>query len=427
MSDANNPWVNPGGPTEEPPRENRDAAPLEPGDAATSSGDKTDLTTNPEATSAEASSTKKSSAETTDGGGNKESNEDYAHAQMQQQGANNQGSYQQADTQVSNPWSKPPSSYGWSVVKPGIIPIRPLKLTDFFEAVFSLIRFNPAGTLGLAVLVGVIGALLAGVSSAIVTNTPIPEMGEDPQDMILAFIPVGLQSIGSQLLTGLLTLLAIPMLVLVTLAAVRGYKLNLQQVWTGAKPRLLPALGAGIVISIITTTVGLVTIAVVVAAVILIVANSQIDSIHLVWVIPLLAIVGILITALLNARFALTMPAVVEEKLSPLKAISRSWRLSKGNTWRLAGILILTMIAVSVVVGVISLPLSIGLGVVVGLTSTTAATLSALSAAVTAISYAISFVLTTPIQAGVVTMLYVDQRIRKEGFDMQLLNESQTH
>ncbi|MDT3766900.1 glycerophosphoryl diester phosphodiesterase membrane domain-containing protein [Gleimia hominis] len=422
MSDANNPWVNPGGPTEEPPRENRDADPLEPGDAATSSGEKTNPATGPEFTGAEEPGAEKMSRE-----GNSEPKEGRANAQMLPQGANSQGNYQQTDTQVSNPWSKPPSSYGWSVVKPGIIPIRPLKLTDFFEAVFSLIRFNPAGTLGLAVLVGIIGALLAGVSSAIVTNTPMPELGEDPQQLILAFIPVGLQSIGSQLLTGLLTLLAIPMLVLVTLAAVRGYKLNLKQVWAGAKPRLLPALGAGIVISIITTTVGLVTIAAVVAAAIFIVASSQIDSIHLVWVIPLLAIVGILIAALLNARFALTMPAVVEEKLSPLKAIFRSWRLSKGNTWRLAGILILTMIAISVVVGVISMPLSIGLGVIVGLANTSAATLSALSAAVTAISYAISFVLTIPIQAGVVTMLYVDQRIRKEGFDMQLLNESQTH
>jgi hypothetical protein len=49
------------------------------------------------------------------------------------------------------------------------------------------------------------------------------------------------------------------------------------------------------------------------------------------------------------ARLALSIPALVLEDLSPLRALQRSWRLVEGSTWRTFGILLLGFFAISVV------------------------------------------------------------------------------
>src|SRR5690348_5925853 len=68
----------------------------------------------------------------------------------------------------------PPPGYGApQAFKPGVIPLRPLSLSDIFNGAVSYIRANPKATLGLTTIVVVIAQLLAlvlAVGPLAVTN-----------------------------------------------------------------------------------------------------------------------------------------------------------------------------------------------------------------------------------------------------------------
>ncbi|HEV7851058.1 MAG TPA: hypothetical protein VGP27_06795, partial [Mycobacterium sp.] len=64
--------------------------------------------------------------------------------------------------------------YAPPAIKPGVIPLRPLSLTDIFNGAFSYIRTNPKATLGLTTIVVVIAQLI-GLALQI---GPLAAMGE---------------------------------------------------------------------------------------------------------------------------------------------------------------------------------------------------------------------------------------------------------
>ena len=73
----------------------------------------------------------------------------------------------------------PPPGYGAfppmpPAIKPGVIPLRPLTLTDILNGAFSYIRTNPKATLGLTTVVVVIAQLI-GLALQI---GPLAAMGE---------------------------------------------------------------------------------------------------------------------------------------------------------------------------------------------------------------------------------------------------------
>ncbi|HET8624774.1 MAG TPA: hypothetical protein VFM14_14515 [Gemmatimonadales bacterium] len=114
---------------------------------------------------------------------------------------------------------------------------------------------------------------------------------------------------------------------------------------------------------------------------------------------------------------SLTPPALVVENLSSTGALGRSWRLTKGARWKLVGvfiplflILVVPMIAITVVVGVIA---SI-VGVAAGADSSAASVLGAAFAGLVQM-------LVYPLFNCALTIAYYDQRIRKEGFDLEVL------
>jgi uncharacterized membrane protein len=103
------------------------------------------------------------------------------------------------------------------------------------------------------------------------------------------------------------------------------------------------------------------------------------------------------------------------ERLGPFRAIARSWRLTRGQFWRLFGINMLAGLLVSMAAGTVStvfsfvgLMLTVEQGGELGLLAmTTASNLSAT-------------VLSLPLTTAVATLLYTDARIRQEGYDLQL-------
>src|SRR5690349_13241135 len=76
-------------------------------------------------------------------------------------------------------WGPPPGPPppGWApgpvgpVHRPGAVPLRPLGLGDIYDAAFRTIRFNPAATVGAAVLVAGIAMAVPVLVTAVLSAT----------------------------------------------------------------------------------------------------------------------------------------------------------------------------------------------------------------------------------------------------------------
>lgn len=122
---------------------------------------------------------------------------------------------------------------------------------------------------------------------------------------------------------------------------------------------------------------------------------------------------GVLPAVYLWVAWAVAAPALLLEDLRGWGAMKRSRRLVKGRFWSTFAVLILVAILSFIVQAVFA---GILLGVV-GASGNEAAVAIAEAIAQTA-----SGVLVTPLSAAVLTVMYFDLRVRKEGFDLELLS-----
>jgi hypothetical protein len=119
-------------------------------------------------------------------------------------------------------------------------------------------------------------------------------------------------------------------------------------------------------------------------------------------------------------RWSVAMPALLLERRGPAGALGRSWSLVSGFWWKCFGTLLIAYLLVIV--------LSVAVGAVVGgvLAALTSAD-SLLGLVVTqALDVAVQ-VFTLPLFAAVTIVLYVDLRVRKEGFDLALMADHIAH
>ena len=131
-------------------------------------------------------------------------------------------------------------------------------------------------------------------------------------------------------------------------------------------------------------------------------------------------IAAIVATAYLACSWLVAPVIVVIEKMGPVAALGRSWRLSSGNRWRILGIQVLLII--------LNLVLSILIG---GLFGGLAAagqseppgTFGVSSVVQSLVNFA-STIIWAPVEWIAFTVLYYDLRVRKEAFDLQLAAEA---
>jgi hypothetical protein len=107
--------------------------------------------------------------------------------------------------------------------------------------------------------------------------------------------------------------------------------------------------------------------------------------------------------------FAATVVVVIEDK-GTFDALGRSKQLASGSVLRILGILFLSIILV-LVIQVIA---GVGLGLI--------GVLAHASAAFTTLAGDIASLLIYPFFTVVITLLYYDLRIRKEGFDLEMMS-----
>ena len=103
-----------------------------------------------------------------------------------------------------------------------------------------------------------------------------------------------------------------------------------------------------------------------------------------------------------------------------MRAISRSWELTKDNWWRVFGTLAVVFILLFVI--------SIALGGVLGAVLLSSDSISEVAFAVlTTLIGLLIAAITYPLIASVVTVMYYDLRVRNEGFDLQTLSYRLNH
>ncbi len=128
----------------------------------------------------------------------------------------------------------------------------------------------------------------------------------------------------------------------------------------------------------------------------------------------------------LGTSWALATPAFILEGIPAMAALRRSRHLVGGSWWRTFGILLVA----AVIAWFISIAIAVPFGIVQTLTTgaftqpDAFAGLSIESLIIGAIASIIATTVTAPFMAGATGLLYFDQRIRKEAFDIQLTREA---
>jgi hypothetical protein len=298
---------------------------------------------------------------------------------------------------------------GWNAAgapQPGGIPLRPLGLGDIWSGAVTAIRRNPVATVGLAAIVlGIAGVLTTVISIIVATgNGSASTVGPGT---LLALL---LSLVGELVLTGLLTM--------VIGRGVLGQKVSIGRAWALVRGRLWALLGATVLILLIYVGAWVPWTAVLI---LLIVA-------HLGWAAVAWGILGglatIAVTALVLVRLSLAIPATVLERCGPAACLRRSWNLTRGTFWRLFGILLLTGLVVGLASVILRIPFLIVSGVIggTGLGTGAGASASVASVIVSGIGGIVAGAIVAPVVSGVVVLLYLDMRMRKEGLDLALAN-----
>jgi hypothetical protein len=142
---------------------------------------------------------------------------------------------------------------------------------------------------------------------------------------------------------------------------------------------------------------------------------------------PVFGIVSVLLFSVLGAfavwmllRICLAFPACVVEQTTAWKSLKRCTELSRGTRWRIFVLYLLGLVLNQILAWAVTIPIVMALAFIPGLQGKAHA--QTLGLVVTFMVYGAMFVvraLTKPVYGIALTLFYFDQRIRKEGFDIE--------
>jgi hypothetical protein len=301
-------------------------------------------------------------------------------------------------------------------LKPGVIPLRPLSLSDIFNGAFAYIRANPKTTLGLTTIVVVTAQLLAlilSVGPLAVTGQLAPALTGETADELSMGLLLGMSasSLAGSVATFLSSILLSGMLTVIVGRAVFGSGITVGEAWQRLRGRLLALIGFTVLAVLCAGVLAGVGFGIIVAI------GYASTAAAIVIGIPLgLGLVAGLIYLAVMLMF--TPSIIVLERLAIVPAIARSFKLVKNDFWRVFGIYLLGQLVAVLIAGAVSVPFTIGGEILLLSASSTLAIFTAI--VLLAVGSAIGQIITSPFTAGVAVLLYTDRRIRAEAFDLVL-------
>lgn len=259
-------------------------------------------------------------------------------------------------------------------------PLRPMGIGDLIDETFKICRQH------LALFARVSAVLL--VPYAILQLVPQLLSAADPETLSpLAILGIALAGIAVFLLL-ILSIATYAALTFAISEVIVGRPVTASDAYQRARQRYLPVLGLSIVYG-------------------------------LAIVLMMVTIVGIPAAIYFGVAWAVSFPVIVIEQTRVLAALGRSRALVRGNWWRVLGTLIMLGLIGFVVSLVLSLPMFLFtiLAMLFEPGSIPAMTMQALGALVSAVGSLVTGV----VAYCAIVLLYYDLRVRKEGFDLELL------
>ena len=317
----------------------------------------------------------------------------------------------------------PPGMLG-AAHKPGAIALRPLGLGDIFDAAFRIIRFNPKATVGAAALVAALTMAIPVLITALLTFTvgtalDSGELGSNNDIADLVGLSGSFVSLaGGAILLQVGLVLVTGMVAHVTMAAALGQRLSLGEAWRATHGKRWRLLGLVLLTSLVATVGVVVWILSVVALAV------GVQSTVTVVLYAVLSGLFVLLPAELwfwIRIYYLPAPALMLEPIGVLDAIGRGYALTRGQFWRIFGIALLTLVVTSIAGNIFGIPITIA-GELLGFAVPDYAVL------VLVVTQALTSVLgaafTAPFTSAVTSLQYLDQRMRKEAFDVELMSRA---
>ncbi|MFF7455220.1 hypothetical protein [Kitasatospora sp. NPDC008115] len=309
------------------------------------------------------------------------------------------------------PYGPPGGQYGWGAPpspKPGVIPLRPLGLSEILDGAVSTVRKHWRVALGLSFGVAVVQQGVAlGAQLAIQGDT-----GElTPVLTSLVSLPLG----------WLLGVIASALLTMVVSRAILGQSVTLKEAWRDARPRLFQLVGLTLLNGLIVGGIILLGFAPLIGYALA--GDADPGTAFLLFLVGFLVALAAL---WIGVQLSLAAPALMLEKQGVIAALSRSRRLVSRSWWRIFGITLLSMAIAWIVSSVIATPFTVA-GMVLGwgdltsqLDAGDAASMPPALLVTVAIGGILSSTITLPFTATIGVLLYVDQRIRREALDIEL-------
>lgn len=327
-----------------------------------------------------------------------------------------------------------PSTQWSPAPQPGTLPKRPFTFFETLDGGFRLLRFAPGATFGIAMIVYTLVTLMAAL---VVTLLIVGNMGylgrvfANPEAGLGLNLVVQTMSVAASLLALSLVLLLSAFAAVAADAAASRERMRLSEVWRRLRGRRLRLIGlclAGFVAHLLMLGIT------VVPGILLLVLSPGLG----VLVATLGVLVWIVATIWLFSKCSLAGAAIAVEGLGVLAAVRRSWDLTRGAFWRSTGQFVVSYLLSSQVVSFIVTPILFVLfflailvfvaltfdggtgamsfmGIVLSLVA--GAAIAAVTIGATALMFAYL--------SGIVAMVYLDRRMRREGYDLVLLRRAE--
>ena len=298
----------------------------------------------------------------------------------------------------------PPPGYSYpgypAAWQPGVIPLRPLSLSDIFNGAVGYVRAYPKPTLGLTAAIVVITSVI-GVFARLAATRANGDVASAAGVVAAATTTV----LANTLLSGMLTV--------IVARAVRGLPITIGEAWQRVRGRLAALVGLTLLEFTAMAALGFVAV----LALLSLARNGGLAVAALIGIPVVLGLIAVV--AYLYGTLALAPVAIVLERKSVTQSVRRSFTLSNNRFWRIIGTLLLAGLVTTLVSAAVSIPFDV-VGALLSAGSGPKPTVA--TTAMAAIGQGVGQIVTAPFVAGVVTLLYVDSRIRTEAFDFTLRN-----
>ncbi|MEW2414699.1 hypothetical protein AB0953_13360 [Streptomyces sp. NPDC046866] len=333
-------------------------------------------------------------------------------------------------------WPPPPPP---TAPQPGVVPLRPLALGEILSGSFATIRRHWKQLAGvilavqacvLPVMALVVGVAVAAVHRHIGPVFDLPP-GEEPaaEDVVALVVAACVVLV----LLGLIGLLGMAVLAALCPAvlkeAVMGRPTSFRALWRATLRRAPAVAGALFLTAVIAAFPVLLALAVAVPVMVSAAAADRATA--LLGLPPVLLLAALPPAVWLTTRFALAPAAVVMEDAGPITALRRSAALVRGDWWRVFGITVLAGLLGSAIAWLIQLPFNLVGSVTLvaalqGVPEGAGPSAGAVTALVSGLLIAVlGGAVGQMFQIGftqlVSSLLYVDQRMRREGLAEALL------